>query len=232
LLLSTARSERTTVDVAVFGGRGGGTLVAFSLSRLSGAGARCHGFLNDVEPPGSRVEGIPVLGSFADWRELPASVRFVAPLHKVKEMPRRARLIRDLRIPEERWVTVVDPTVIMPDDVKVGIGCFLAPNATITPGSRVGDHVCVRHGAHLGHDSTLGDFVMLGVNAVTCGYVTIKEGAHIAPNAVVMEGVTVGRYSVVGLGAVVVRDVADGAIVAGNPARVVGSLEVAQSDGG
>ena len=34
----------------------------------------------------------------------------------------------------------------------------------------------------------------------------------------------VGRYSVVGLGAVVVRDVPDGAVVAGNPARIIGTV--------
>ena len=65
---------------------------------------------------------------------------------------------------------------------------------------------------------------VIGVNSVVCGYATVQEGAHIAPGAVVREGTTVGRYSVVGLGAVVVKDVPDGAIVAGNPARVVGSM--------
>jgi acetyltransferase EpsM len=62
------------------------------------------------------------------------------------------------------------------------------------------------------------------VNAVLCGYVTLQEGAYIAPGAVVRERTKVGRYSVVGLGAVVIDDVPDGAIVAGNPARVIASV--------
>jgi acetyltransferase EpsM len=62
---------------------------------------------------------------------------------------------------------------------------------------------------------------MVGVNAVVCGYATVREGAHIAPGAVVREGLTIGRYSVIGLGAVVIENVPDGAIVAGNPARVI-----------
>ena len=227
MLISIHSPKAPAADVAIFGGRGGGALVAFTLSRLNAVGARCRGFLNDVEAPGSLVGGIPVLGPFVSWRHLPASVTFVAPLHKAKEMVHRAQLIRDLHIPAERWVTVVDPSVVMADDVKVGVGGFLAPGATIMPGSSIGDHVSVRHGAHLGHDSSLGDFVMLGVNAVVCGYVTVKEGAHIAPSAVVIDRITIGRYSVVGLGAVVVRDVPDGAIVLGNPARIVGSIGVA-----
>jgi acetyltransferase EpsM len=82
----------------------------------------------------------------------------------------------------------------------------------------------VRGGSEVSHDCTVESFVIVGVNAVVCGYVTVREGAHIAPGAMVIDGVTIGRYSVVGLGAVVIRDVPDGAIVAGNPARIVGAV--------
>jgi acetyltransferase EpsM len=92
-------------------------------------------------------------------------------------------------------------------------------------GAKLGDHVAVRGGSQVSHDCAVGNFVMVGVNAVVCGYATVHEGAHIAPGALVRDGVTVGRYSVVGLGAVVIRDVPDGAIVAGNPARIVGAVE-------
>jgi hypothetical protein len=84
LLISVRGTHPPSVNVVVFGGRGGGTLVAFSLSRLHHFGAQCVGFLNDVEPKGTVVGGIPVLGRFSSWHDLPASIVFIAPLHKAK----------------------------------------------------------------------------------------------------------------------------------------------------
>jgi acetyltransferase-like isoleucine patch superfamily enzyme len=49
------------------------------------------------------------------------------------------------------------------------------------------------------------------------------EGVHVGANAVCREGTTVGSYALVGIGAVVVRDVAPGDRVAGNPARPLAS---------
>lgn len=48
----------------------------------------------------------------------------------------------------------------------------------------------------------------------------IKQGAWIGSGAIVLGGVTIGKHAVVGAGSVVTKDVKDGAIVAGNPARL------------
>jgi sugar O-acyltransferase (sialic acid O-acetyltransferase NeuD family) len=216
--------------VAIFGGRGGGALAAFALGRLEVQGrARCLGFLNDVEPVGTRISGYPILGSFASWRNLPLTVQFIAPLHKAKQMRTRAEIIHRLGVPRTRWATVIDPQAVLADDAAHGVGLFAAAGCSIMCGARLGDHVAVRNGAHVAHDCSIDDFVIVGVNAVVCGYAALREGAHIAPGALVREGTTVGRYGVVGLGAVVVEDVPDGAVVAGNPARIIEAADSAEA---
>jgi len=211
--------------VAVFGGRGAGALAAFTLDRLASLGqGRCIGFLNDLEPVGTRISGHPVLGPFASWHQLPPGTQFIAPLHKAKEMRARAEIVRRLGVPRKRWAKIIDPQAVVAPDATCGVGLLALAGCSIMCSARLGDHVTIRNGGHVAHDCTVGDFVMIGVNAVVCGYATVQEGAHIAPGAVVREGTTVGRYSVVGLGAVVIKDVPDGAIVAGNPARVIGSM--------
>jgi sugar O-acyltransferase (sialic acid O-acetyltransferase NeuD family) len=218
------QASAKATPVAVFGGRGGGAQAAFALSRLEAQGqARCLGFLNDVEPPGTGISGYPVLGPFAYWRDLPSDTHFVAPLHKARQMAARAEIIRGLGVPRARWSSVIDPQAVLADDVVHGVGLLASAGCSIMCSARLGDHVAVRNGSHVAHDCTIGDFVLVGVNAVVCGYAAVHEGAHIAPGAIVREGTTIGRYSVVGLGAVVLEDVPDGTVVAGNPARVIES---------
>jgi acetyltransferase EpsM len=212
-------------DIAIFGGRGAGVLAASTVERLAAAGGgRCLGFLNDFEPVGTRIGGHPVLGPFDSWGDLPPTTRFIAPLHKAKEMARRADLIRRLGVPPDRWATLIDPQALIAGDVRYGVGVFAAAYSRVMSSARLGHHVCVRSGSEVSHDCTIEDFAFVGVNSVVCGYATVREGAHIAPGAIVRDGLTIGRYSVVGLGAVVIRNVPDGAIVAGNPARIVGSI--------
>ncbi|MFM5730542.1 LbetaH domain-containing protein [Aeromonas caviae] len=54
----------------------------------------------------------------------------------------------------------------------------------------------------------------------------IKQGASVGANATLLPGITVGKYAMVGAGAVVTKDVPDYAVVAGNPAKVIRYIEM------
>ena len=60
---------------------------------------------------------------------------------------------------------------------------------------------------------------------LTCKPVLIKQGAWIGAGATILPGITVGRYAIVGAAAVVTHDVPDYAIVVGNPAKIVKTLD-------
>ena len=198
-------------------------MAAFTLTRACApAPSRLAGFLNDFEALSSLVEGTPILGTFSNWSQLPETTRFLAPLHKAKEMRARSALIKGLGIPEHRWVNIVDPEAVISEGALVGSGIWVQAGSSIMPGARIGNHVAIRSGCQVSHDCVVEDFANVGLSAILCGYSVVREGAHIAPGAIIRDRVIVGRYSVVGLGAVVVKDVPDGAVVIGNPARIVG----------
>ena len=210
--------------VAIFGGKGGGEIAAHSFMRLAEAwpGAALVGYLNDQLAPGTALLGGTVLGTFSGWSELPHDVRFLAPLHKAKEMAARHACVRGLGVPDERWATLIDPGAIVAPNAKVGAGSVLGPFVVIGPSCAIGHHVACWPGAQIGHDVTVGDFVFLGRGSIVSGYCSVASGAYLGSGALIRERCRIGEYAVVGAGAVVITDVPDGAIVAGNPARVIG----------
>ena len=62
-------------------------------------------------------------------------------------------------------------------------------------------------------------------NILICDPMNIREGAWIGAGATVLPGVTIGKYAIVGAGAIVTKDVPDYAVVVGSPARVVKTLD-------
>jgi UDP-2-acetamido-3-amino-2,3-dideoxy-glucuronate N-acetyltransferase len=116
-------------------------------------------------------------------------------------------------------------------DVVVGAFCFVASGAVVGEGTRIQSHTSVWDGVELGPDVFVGPGAMFtNIRRPRAAYpraprwdrTYVGEGASIGAGAVLVAPVRVGRCAMVGAGAVVVRDVPPHAVVAGNPARVVG----------
>ena len=126
----------------------------------------------------------------------------------------------------------------------LGRNCILGKGAYVDIDVRIGDNVKIQNYASVYHGTTLENGVFAGPQVVLTndklprainpdgslksdedwdvGLILVKEGASLGAGAIVVAGVTIGRFAMVGSGAVVTRDVPDYGLVYGNPARLHG----------
>ena len=123
----------------------------------------------------------------------------------------------------------IEPGAIIREQVEIGDNAVIMMGAVINIGAVIGPGTMIDMGAVLGGRATVGARCHIGANAVLAGViepasakpVVVEDGVLVGANAVVLEGVRVGKGSVVAAGSVVVEDVPEGVVVAGVPARIV-----------
>lgn len=116
----------------------------------------------------------------------------------------------------------------------IGENCNIGQNVVISPDVTLGNNCKVQNNVSVYTGVVCEDGVFLGPSCVFTNVInprafiekkdeyrktTIKEGASIGANATIVCGNTIGKYAIIGAGAVVTKDVGDYEIVVGNPAR-------------
>ena len=122
--------------------------------------------------------------------------------------------------------TKIGAFVEIQKNASVGARCKISSHTFICEGVTIEDEVFIGHGVMFTNDRYPGAVNDDGTLQTDTDWMAvqtrIKRRAAIGSNATIMAGVTIGEHALVGAGAVVTRDVADYAIVAGVSARVIG----------
>jgi UDP-2-acetamido-3-amino-2,3-dideoxy-glucuronate N-acetyltransferase len=109
--------------------------------------------------------------------------------------------------------------------VKIGRRVKISSHTFICEGVEIEDYVFIGHGVMFINDkyprATTDEGELQTEADWECVPTVIKQGASIGSNATILCGVTIGEKAIVGAGSVVTHDVPPGAVVAGNPARVL-----------
>ncbi len=128
----------------------------------------------------------------------------------------------------------------------LGDGCIVGKNSYVDKNVIVGKNCKIQNNCSLYHGVTLEDGVFIGPHCILTndkfpravtpegklkgdadwieGKILVKEGASLGAGAIILPGVTIGCWAMVGAGSVVTKDVPDFGLVVGNPAHLVGDV--------
>lgn len=178
-------------------------------------------FSQPEEPPGRRINGTSWM-SLEEFYALSGDKAFTIAIADSRARQRIAQEAEQHCRPE----TIIASSALVGPDNNIGHGAIICPFSSITTNASIGRFFHSNIYSYVGHDCVIGDFVTFAPRVCCNGRVHIGDHAYIGTGAKLKEGtlsrpLRIGRGAVVGMGAVVLNDVPDGATVVGVPARIV-----------
>jgi len=201
-------------------GAGGLAREAAEAARTSGD-HHVVGFLDDNPALwGAPIGGAQVLGGLERVAHYPRARLLLGPGRGRSRAVLRHRLDQ-MGVTADRYTRVVHPRAVVPPSCSVGAGSVLLAGAVLTADVTVGQHVAVMPNVVLAHDVVIEDYVSIGSAVTLAGGVRVRAGAYLGQGCGVREGLTIGAWSLVGMGAAVLRTIGDSEVWAGVPAQLL-----------
>jgi len=120
-----------------------------------------------------------------------------------------------------KFITLIHPSAIIGNDVKIDIGTVIMAGVIIQPGTKIGKHCIINTGACIDHDVVIHDFVHIAPCSSIAGGVVIGEGTFLGIGAIVINNINIGSWSIIGAGSVVIKDLISNITAVGNPAHII-----------
>lgn len=214
-----------TQKVIIIGGVGSGTVIAQAIKDSNLKGARdieVEGFINDRVEPGQMIEDIPVLGkqskeSIQIYYE--QGYKFIYTLHSTDSGTHFVDLFDELSLTPEMLVTFIHSTAYVAPNAFIEPGVIIMPYAMVASHAHIGLNSLIMIGSTVGHNSKLANFTHVAAQSIVGAFVKTGVSSHFGMNSTSLEYLNVGNYSTIGMGGVLTKDIPDGEVWVGNPAK-------------
>jgi UDP-perosamine 4-acetyltransferase len=210
-------------DVIIIGAGGHARVL---VDVLGSRGINPRGMLDPHLAPGTMVANVEVLGDDR-WLDdhLVDEPRVVIGIGSTGSVTARKNTFDLLHAKGVAILGCTHSSTILGSDCQVDSTAQVLPGCVINNSARIGANVVLYTGSIIEHDCVIDEHAYLSPGVTLCGGVSIGARSFLGARATVLPGVRVGSDVVIAAGAVVTRDVVDGATVMGVPAKVVDSQQ-------
>jgi len=206
-------------DIVIVGAGGLGREVAGLIEDINRQDPTWNilGFVDDNQAlHGAVIDDYPVLGGL-DWlkeQSLNVVMGIGNPLA-------RKIVIEKLGGSPNDYPVLVHPNAVVSSRARIGIGVVVCASSVVNVDATLEDHSFVNPSCTIGHDAIVGFYGMLLPGVNVAGRVRLEECVSVGTGAAIIQGITVGARTVIGAGAVVVRDLPPDCTAVGSPAKPI-----------
>lgn len=133
----------------------------------------------------------------------------------------RKRIFEKLEKYEADIISLVHPSSIIANSVKIGKGSVIAAGVVINPDSVIGKGCIINTSSSVDHDSIIDDFVHIASGAHLAGNIFVGKNTWIGAGAVVKNNISIAGDCMIGAGAVVVKNIKESGVYIGVPAKKI-----------
>ena len=136
----------------------------------------------------------------------------------------RYKVIERIKTFNLTLANIIHPSLIMAPSANMGTGNLILPGVIIGSGATIGDHVILNSGVSIDHDANIQDNVIITPGVHFAGSVTVGKGSFIGIGVNCINDITIGQNCIIAAGSVITKDIPDGVLAAGVPAKVIRNL--------
>lgn len=205
---------------------------------LFGGGNQCHyvidiiekqndyniiGIVDSIHSVGEIRFGYEVLGNQEDILTISEKHNVFGGVISIGDNYSRFIVYNDIinKIPDFNFVNAIHPSVIIGNNVEIGLGVVAMAGCIFNPKSKIGNFTFFATGAQVEHDCKINDFSSISAGSITGGFVDIGKFSAICLGVTIFDRIKIGDNSVIGSGSLVTKSIPDNVLAYGSPAKII-----------
>lgn len=203
---------------------GGGNQAHYTIDIIEREGKyNIVGIIDSIHEVGSDRFGYKILGRQENISQLIEEYNIEGGVISIGDNWSRYYVYNQIKtlFPNFQFVNAIHPSVIIGNNVKLGVGIVAMAGCIFNPKSHIGDFTFFATGAQVEHDCYIDDFASISAGSITGGYVKLGKFSAITLGVTVVDRLEIGENTVVGSGSLVTKSLPDNVLAYGSPAKVI-----------